>query len=345
MIKSMIEFTRFTGYDFLAPNWLYLLCFVPILLFIFFRKEKSRSFGVRFTYVSDLQRELNSLPVDLLRRIVLALKIFFFILLVMALAHPFTWEKQKENAELDGVGIDILFVLDVSESMQAMDLKPNRLSSAKMVIEQFVNKRKGDRIGLVSYAGEAYSLCPRTVDHKLLLTQLKAANGSDMLPGTAIGVGLGTAVAQLKGDTTESKAIVLLTDGTNNRGNLNPVDAALLAKSERIRVYSIGVGTNGYAPMPDPSLFGLGYFNAPVEIDEEVLKEISDVTGGKYFRATDAQSLKKILLEIDKIEKKRIKDRPDIQAGIPGPKNLLILILIIGSSLFFVDFYLFKDHE
>ena len=106
----MIEFIRFSFFDFLAPNWLYLLCFVPILLFIFFRKEKSRSFGVRFTYVSDLQRELNSLPVDLLRRIVLALKIFFFILLVMALAHPFTWEKQKENAELDGVGIDILFV-------------------------------------------------------------------------------------------------------------------------------------------------------------------------------------------------------------------------------------------
>jgi Ca-activated chloride channel family protein len=273
------------------------------------------------------------------------LKLCFVGSIFIALAHPFKWEKQKENDDINGIGIDMLFVLDVSESMQAMDLKPNRLSSAKKVIEQFVSKRKGDRIGLVSYAGEAYSLCPRTIDHSLLLSQLKRANGQDMLPGTAIGVGLGTAVAQLKGDTTESKAIILLTDGTNNRGTLNPEEAALLAKSESIRVYSIGVGTNGYAPMPDPSPFGLGYFNAPVEIDEEVLKEISAVTGGKYFRATDSQSLKKILFEIDKIEKKRIKNRPDIQAGIPLPYNLLVAILILGSLLLFVDFYLFKSHE
>ena len=341
----MIEFIRYTGYDFLAPNWLYLLSLLPFLMLVLLRKERSRDFGLRFTHVSAIQNELSSASIYWLRRTLLLLKLLFVVLTIIALAHPFTWEKQKENDNLDGIGIDMLFVLDVSESMQAMDLKPNRLSSAKNVIQQFVSKRKGDRIGLVSYAGEAYSLCPRTSDHELLLTQLKRANGADLLPGTAIGVGLGTAVAQLKGDTTESKAIILLTDGTNNRGALSPLDAALLAKSEQIRVYSIGVGTNGYAPMPDPSPFGLGYFNAPVEIDEEVLKEISSVTGGKYFRATDSQSLKKILFEIDKIEKKRIKERPDIQAGIPIPRHLLTVILMLGMVLFGIDFYLFKGHE
>lgn len=341
----MIEFIRYTGFDFLATKWLYLLLLLPFILLILIRKEQSKYFGVIFTHNSDVQDKLHSTSINWLRRSILFLKLIVFSLLVIALAHPFTWERQEKNEDINGVGIDLLFVLDVSESMQAMDLKPNRLSSAKTVIEQFVRKRKGDRIGLVSYAGEAYSLCPRTIDHALLLSQLKRANGVDMLPGTAIGVGLGTAVAQLKGDTTESKAIILLTDGTNNRGTLNPIDAALLAKSESIRVYSIGVGTNGYAPMPDPSPFGLGYFNAPVEIDEDVLKEISVVTGGKYFRATDSQSLKEILVDIDKIEKKRIKDRPDIQAGIPLPHSLLIVILICGSLLFFVDFYLFKDHE
>ena len=341
----MIEFIRYTGFDFLAAKWLYLLLLLPFILLMLIRKEQSKYFGVIFTHNSAVQDRIYSTSINWLRRSILFLKLIVFILLVIALAHPFTWETQEKNESINGVGIDLLFVLDVSESMQAMDLKPNRLNSAKTVIEQFVSKRKGDRIGLVSYAGEAYSLCPRTIDHELLLSQLKRANGVDMLPGTAIGVGLGTAVAQLKGDTTESKAIILLTDGTNNRGTLNPIDAALLAKSESIRVYSIGVGTNGYAPMPDPSPFGLGYFNAPVEIDEDVLKEISLVTGGKYFRATDSQSLKKILVEIDKIEKKRIKDRPDIQAAIPLPHCLLIVILICGSLLFFVDFYLFKDHE
>ena len=198
----MIEFIRYTGYDFLAPNWLYLLLLLPAFLILLLRKERSKKFGVTFTQTSAIQNTLSSEPVDWLRRIILSLKLCFVGLIVTALAHPFTWEKQKENEDINGVGIDMLFVLDVSESMQAMDLKPNRLSSAKNVIEQFVSKRKGDRIGLVSYAGEAYSLCPRTTDHALLLSQLKRANGQDMLPGTAIGVGLGTAVAQLKGDTT-----------------------------------------------------------------------------------------------------------------------------------------------
>ena len=341
----MIEFVRYIGYDFLEPNWLYLLLLLPAFLILLQLKERHKKFGITFTHIAPIQNALSSKSIDWLRHLILLLKLFFVGFVVIALAHPFKWEKQKENEDLNGVGIDMLFVLDVSESMQAMDLKPNRLSSAKKVIEQFVRNRKGDRIGLISYAGEAYSLCPRTIDHSLFLSQLKRANGQDMIPGTAIGVGLGTAVAQLKGDTTESKAIILLTDGTNNRGILNPAEAALLAKSESIRVYSIGVGTNGYAPMPDPSPFGLGYFNAPVEIDEEVLKAISSVTGGKYFRATDSQSLKKILFEIDKIEKKRIKNRPDIQAGIPLPHNLLVIILILGSLLLFVDFYLFKSHE
>ena len=308
----MINWVGYTGYDFLEPQLLLLLCAVPFLIFFL---------------------------------LLLALKVMVFILLVIAISRPFSWTDFNNGDTLNRNGIEVNFVLDVSESMQAMDLEPNRLSAAKNVIEKFVNSRKGDRIGLVTYSGEAYTVCPRTIDHNLLLTQLRKANGNDLLPGTAIGIGLGTAVAQMKGDSTESKAIILLTDGTNNSGDLSPEDAANLAKSENIRVYTIGVGTNGMAPMPGNSLFGIGKFYAPVEIDEAILKNIAELTKAKYFRATNSESLKDILTEIDKIEKKRIKDSTDIKASIPIPKNLLSLLIILLVFLLISDLILFKVHE
>ena len=334
-----------TGYDFLEPNWFYLLLLLPLFIIALVLLERRQFHGVAFIQPESSQELIQSSFTQYLRHFLFVLKIVFFVLVILTLAHPFSWENQRQSDAINATGIDILFVLDVSESMQAMDLKPNRLNSAKKVIEQFINNRKHDRIGLVAYAGEAYSVCPKTTDHGLLLEQLSRVNGEEMVPGTAIGIGLGTAVAQLKGDSTESKAIILLTDGTNNRGDIAPLEAAALAKGENIRVYCIGVGTNGFAAMPDSSPFGMGYFYAPVEIDEEVLQEISGLTGAKYFRATNSSSLAKVISEIDQIEKKRIKIQPDIQASIAIPEFLLFSILFLSTLLFSIDFFLFKGHE
>ena len=228
-----------------------------------------------------------------------------YVLLVLVLAQPF--KNSSENIKEQERGVDLIFVLDVSLSMMAMDLKPDRLTSAKNVISNFVRGRNGDRIGLVVYSGEAYSACHKTSDYDLLISKLNEVNGDQLIQGTAVGVGLGTGVAQLHGDTTVSKAIILLTDGSNNTGDVSPIDAAELAEHENIRVYTIGVGTNGLAPIPDPTPYGVGYYYTQVEIDEEILQAISNKTGGKYFRATDSESLQNIVLEIDKIEKRYIK--------------------------------------
>ena len=341
----MDNWVGYTGYDFLEPQLLLLLCAVPFLIFFLIRSEKLKTFGIKYTQSFKLQEKMESSFVRRLRWFLMALKVMVFVLLVIAISRPFSWTDFSNNDTLNSKGIELNFVLDVSESMQAMDLKPNRLSAAKNVIEKFINSRKGDRIGLVTYSGEAYTVCPRTVDHNLLLSQLRKANGNDLIQGTAIGIGLGTAVAQMKGDSTESKAIILLTDGTNNSGDLSPEDAANLAKSENIRVYTIGVGTNGMAPMPGNSLLGMGGFYAPVEIDETILKNIADLTSAKYFRATNSESLKDILTEIDKIEKKRIKDSTDIKASIPIPKSLLFLLIIFLVLLLISDLILFKGNE
>lgn len=340
----MIDLVLLLGYDFLAPNWLYLLILTPFIGIFLYQRENRISFGFKYTQSSSFQQKTESKFVRGFRWILLFLKIITFILLVFSISRPFSWDN-TDNSPKYGNGIEILFVLDVSESMQAMDLKPNRITAAKKVIESFVNSRNGDRIGLITYAGEAYTVCPRTADHDLLLSQLRKSNGEDLVPGTAIGIGLGTAVAQLKGDSTESKAIILLTDGTNNSGELSPEDAAGLAKGEKIRVYTIGVGTNGLAPMPNNTPFGMGSVFTPVEIDETVLKNIASLTDAKYFRATNTESLQSVLTEIDKIEKKRIKDSGSVKAAIPIPRELLLTLLILGIFLLTSDLILFKGYE
>ena len=206
----MDNWVGYTGYDFLEPQLLLLLCAAPFLIFFLIRSEKLKTFGIKYTQSFKLQEKMESSFVRRLRWFLLALKVMVFVFLVIAISRPFSWTDFSNNDTLNSKGIELNFVLDVSESMQAMDLKPNRLSAAKNVIEKFVNSRKGDRIGLVTYSGEAYTVCPRTVDHNLLLSQLRKANGNDLIQGTAIGIGLGTAVAQMKGDSTESKAIILL---------------------------------------------------------------------------------------------------------------------------------------
>ena len=255
--------------------------------------------------------------------------------ILIALAHPLGWSKGTAGPE-HKTGIDIVLAVDVSLSMYAKDFVPNRLEVAKSVASDFVGSRTGDRVGLVIYAGEAYTACPSTTDYSIVQQQLSQLSGEYLEGGTAIGVGLGTAVARLRGDSLSTKVVILLTDGTNNAGELSPQMAAELAASQNIRVYTIGVGSNGEAPSPVVTPFGIRFETIPVEIDEETLKAIAQRTGGKYYRATDEEGLKRIYEEIDLIEKRRFVE--EVHSGNPPvsiqPWLLTAMILLISTVIF-----------
>ena len=334
-----------TGYSFLEPNWFYLLFLLPFLIWFFSRIQKGKVFGFKYTNTSSNQVQLFSLIAWSLSGLISISKGFVFLLLVISLTQPYKIESDERTMGKEGYGIDLVFVLDVSLSMQAMDLQPNRLESAKKVIENFVNKRQFDRIGLVVYSGEAYHVCHKTSDYDLFISQLMQVDGSDLEQGTAIGVGLGTGVTQLRDDSTSSKAIILLTDGQNNVGEIAPLEAAELAVQEGVRVYTIGVGTNGYAPMPDMGPFGMGISYTQVEIDEDILTEISEKTGATYFRATDSKSLENIISEIDQIEKKRLNQVKPLIPINSYPLNLLGSALILMLLILLSEAFIFIKYE
>ncbi len=227
-------------------------------------------------------------------------------LFIIALARP---QKIHKKEEIKGEGIDIMLVMDLSSSMLAKDFKPDRLEASKQVAAEFVEKRTFDRVGLVAFAGEAYTQCPPTTDHRMLYDFLAQLRCGPLQDGTAIGMGLATAVNRIKDSSSKSKIVVLLTDGMNNAGYYDPMDATNMAKTLGIRVYTIGVGTMGDALAPirkrsnGEYVFGL----VPVEIDEKLLVRMADLTGGKYFRAIDNASLQRIYDEIDKLEKSEIE--------------------------------------
>ncbi|GHV43651.1 aerotolerance protein BatA [Bacteroidia bacterium] len=209
----------------------------------------------------------------------------------------------EENIE----GVDIMLAIDVSSSMLAEDFSPNRLEAAKKVATDFVSGRTSDRIGIVVFSGESFTQCPLTIDHNILKTQIDAIKSGMLEDGTAIGEGLATAINRLKSSSAISKTIILLTDGVNNRGSIDPISASELAKTFGIRVYTIGVGTRGMAPYPVQTPFGKQYIQEEVQIDEDMLKQAADNTGAKYFRATNKNSLQNIFQEIDKMEKSKIE--------------------------------------
>jgi Ca-activated chloride channel family protein len=209
--------------------------------------------------------------------------------------------------EVTTEGIDIMVSLDISGSMQAMDFKPNRLEAAKEVAIEFISGRANDKMGLVVFAAESFTQCPLTIDHATLINLIQDVNFGMLTDGTAIGMGLSTAVSRIKDSNAKSKVIILLTDGVNNRGEIHPLTAAELAKTFGIRVYTIGVGSHGTAPVPVNTVFGQQVQQMEVKIDEEMLREIADMTGGKYFRATNKNKLKEIYEEIDQMEKTKIE--------------------------------------
>ncbi len=226
-------------------------------------------------------------------------------LLIIIIARPQTSRTNEKLTE----GIDIVIALDISGSMLAQDFKPNRLEASKDIAIEFINKQEFDRIGLVVFAGESYTQCPVTIDHAILVNMFKGIKQGLIADGTAIGHGLATAVNSLKDSKSKSKIVILLTDGENNSGKVDPMTAADLAAKYDIKVYTIGVGKNGYADMPVNTIFGQQLQKVEVKIDEETLKTISQKTDGKYFRAIDNNSLKKVYEEINKLEKDKIKEK------------------------------------
>ncbi len=236
------------------------------------------------------------------------LRILSFVMIILVLARPQTTDNWQ-NSEIEG--IDIMMAVDVSTSMLAEDLKPNRLEAAKKVAAEFINGRPNDNIGLTIFAGEAFTQCPLTVDHAVLLNLFNSVKGDIaqrglIEDGTAVGMGLANAISRLKDSKAKSKVIILLTDGSNNRGDISPLTAAEIAKQFGIRIYTIGVGTNGTAPYPMQTYAGVQYVNVPVEIDEQTLTQIAGTTNGNYFRATSNSKLEQVYKDIDKLEKTKL---------------------------------------
>lgn len=293
--------------QFADPQFLLLLAVIPLLLYLQVKKGKAKQ--ASFLYSST--RLFEGLPATARSRLAvlpLALKILSLILIIFALARP---QGGRGEEEVFSEGIDIMLVLDISGSMKSEDFKPkNRLHVAKEVISEFIDNRPNDRIGLVVFAAGSITQCPLTVDHAALKKLLQATDIGMIEDGTAIGVAVATGVNRLKDSKGKSKVMVLLTDGVNNRGEIDPVTAAELASSFGIKAYTIGVGIQGTAPYPveDP-VFGKRYVQVQVEIDEEVLGKIASITGGRYYRATNVEALRKIYEEIDQMEKTIVKTR------------------------------------
>jgi Ca-activated chloride channel family protein len=240
-----------------------------------------------------------------LRHLPFVLRCAAIALLIVALARPQTSESNETST---AEGIDIMMALDISSSMLARDFRPDRITAAKEITQNFINDRPNDRIGLVVFAGEAFTQSPLTTDKATLITLLSRVREGMIDDGTAIGNGLATAVNRLRESSAASKVIILLTDGVNNSGQVAPLTAAEIAQTFGIRVYTIGIGTTGMAPTPAIDGYGrITYVQAPVEIDEEILTQISEMTGGQYFRATDNDKLRTIYEEINQLEKTQIE--------------------------------------
>jgi Ca-activated chloride channel family protein len=276
---------------------LLLLLLIPMIAWYIWKLRRSQA-SMRMSSLEGFEKAPTTLKVYL-RHAPFVLRMIALALLIVAMARPQMTDSWSTSST---EGIDIMLDIDISTSMLAMDLRPDRLEAAKDVAVSFINSRPADNIGLVVFAGESFTQCPLTTDHAVLLNLLSAVKTGMIEDGTAIGHGLATAVLRLKDSKAVSKVIILLTDGTNNRGEIAPQTAAEIAKEYGIRVYTIAVGTMGQAPYPTP----MGVQMMPVEIDENTLTKIAQTTGGLYFRATNNAALKEIYQEIDKMEKTKM---------------------------------------
>ena len=288
--------------EFAQQYFLYLLLIIPVLIVWYWFKHNKRKADIQFSSTEVFENTKKSAK-QYLYHSLFVLRILVINLLIIAFARPQTTSSRQD---ITIEGIDIVMALDVSGSMLAQDLKPDRLEAAKDVASDFFNGRPNDRIGLVIFSGETFTQCPLTTDHRVIKNLFKDIKSGMIEDGTAIGDGLATAVNRLKDSKAISKVIILLTDGVNNAGSLDPLSAAEIAKIYGVRIYTIGVGSMGTAPYPVQTPYGLRYQDMEVKIDEDLLKGVADMTDGKYFRATSNKKLKAIYEEIDKMEKSKI---------------------------------------
>jgi len=293
----------FKDVTFAYPYFLYLLLLLPVMIFWYWKNNTKKNPALTFSTLSIF----NKFKPTLRERIVhlpMILRILGIGLLIVALARPQSFAS-GQNVYTEG--IDIVMLLDISGSMLAEDLKPNRIEAAKEVINNFIDGRTSDKIGLVIFAGQSFTQCPLTIDYSVLKGLLKQVKSGMIEDGTAIGNAIANGVNRLKDSKSKSKVMILLTDGVSNRGEVDPITAAQIAKEFGIRIYTVGVGTKGEAPYPIQTPFGKRYQMVPVDVDEVTLQKIANITGGEYFRATSTKKLKAIYKQIDKLEKTKIK--------------------------------------
>jgi Ca-activated chloride channel family protein len=316
---------------FANPGLLYALFgLIPLIAWYIWR-ERDAYATIQVSSTRSLETESITFR-HVLRHIIFGLRMLVIALVIIVLARPQSTNRwQNVTTE----GIDIMVALDISSSMLAQDLRPNRLEASKDVAIEFIAGRETDRMGLVVYSGESFTQCPLTSDHAVLINLFKGIQSGMIEDGTAIGMGLANAVTRLKDSKARSKVIILLTDGVNNRGAIAPLTAAEIAKTFGIRVYTIGVGTMGMAPAPVQTPFGTRLQNVKVEIDEETLQQIAAATDGRYFRATDNDKLREIYREIDQLEKSKIdvkeyskKEEEYMRFGLLATALFLLEILI-----------------
>jgi len=309
---------------------LLLLLLVPLFLLL---EKKSKPARLRFSSVAQTQAG-DFFRLYRLRTLVLrSLRVLAFVCLVLALARP---QSVSSEREYETEGIDIVIALDISGSMQAMDFQPaNRLEVAKEEAKRFIRGRQHDRIGLVVFASQSYTQCPLTLDYDILIRLVDEVEMGLIKDGTAIGLTIANSVNRLRDSTAKSKIVILITDGANNSGNIDPITATELAKSFGIKIYAIGVGKEGMVPFPvDDPLFGRRYVQAQVEMDEPSLREIAAKTGGLYFRARDQKSLTEIYRTIDRLEKSKVKVKEYSIYDELFPYFLIPGIVLLLSGLF-----------
>jgi Ca-activated chloride channel family protein len=322
-------FEYFDNIEFTQPEFLFGLLLIPALItwYIITNNQRSASIAVSSTAARGLGTWKSAF-----RHLPFICRMLSLAFIITALAKPQT---KNENQRAEGEGIDIVLCIDVSGSMTAQDFQPNRLEAAKAVASDFVSKRITDRIGVVIFSGESFTQCPITTDYAVVQSAIKSIRNGLLEDGTAIGSGLGTSVDRLRTSKSKSKVVVLLTDGENNGGLIDPKTAKEIAKAFGIRVYTIGVGSDGYAKQPENTGMGVVMQNVKVSIDEKLLNEISRETGGKYFRAKDNESLQGIYDEIDSMEKtkvdviKNIRYKDKFMPFIIGAIFFLLLELIL----------------
>jgi Ca-activated chloride channel homolog len=320
-----------TGIRFAAPLFLYVLLVIPAMVAFYLIKQQKVTASVRMPGLQPFEHTGTTFR-HYLRHILFALRVVAIALLIIVLARP---QRTDRYQDVSTEGIDIVLTQDISGSMLARDFKPDRLDAAKNIATEFISGRPYDRIGLVVFSGESFTQCPITTDHAVLINLLREIQSGMIEDGTAIGMGLATAVNRIKDSKAKSKVIILLTDGVNNRGEIAPSTAADIAKTFGIRVYTIGVGTQGTAPYPVQTPYGIQYQDMPVEIDEGILQEIAQKTGGKYFRATDNDKLTQVYKEIDKLEKSKIDvkqfSRKEEKYLIPAVIAFFLLLFEIAA--------------